>query len=240
MSPRSGTSRIARFRTSRMRVTAVPARAAERPVRRITMPIRRIEVPPPLRELGSVRRYWDARAQTWIVQVLPGELYVSEIDEMITTVLGSCVSTCVRDPHRKVGGVNHFMLPHAPRTGADPGAAARYGMYALEKLINQVLHGGGRRDDLEVKMFGGGRVIGGAGDIGAANVAFVRRFLEQDRMVLAAEDVGGQFARRLRYWPLTGRVQVKRMPMALAARVVDAEQRSAARLIPTSGPIEIF
>lgn len=233
---------LPRLRTSRMRRLRLPDGGADRPTGR-TQPVPLIHptrsAPLPDASTGA-RRYWDAKIQRWTVQILPGELYVASTDEVITTVLGSCVSTCIRDPHRAIGGVNHFMLPHAPRGAPDPGAAERYGTFALEHLINQVLRAGGRRADLEVKVFGGGRVVAGGGDIGAANVAFVRAFLARDNLVIASEDVGEHVARRLRYWPLTGLVQVKRMPMALAARVVDVEARAAAQLVSTTGPIELF
>ena len=168
--------------------------------------------------------------------MLPGELYVTRVDELVTTVLGSCVSACVRDTRRRVGGLNHFLLPRAPST-ADDGATARYGLYALECLINNVLRGGGRREDLEVKVFGGGRVIHGCGDIGRANIDFVRTFFADESMAIAAEDVGGSVARRVRYWPRTGRAQVMQLPMD---QVADFEREAAIRVSLDAGTVELF
>jgi chemotaxis protein CheD len=172
----------------------------------------------------------------WQVCVLPGELYVTRADELVTTVLGSCVSACVRDTCRQVGGLNHFLLPRAPST-VDDGATARYGLYALECLINSVLRGGGRREDLEVKVFGGGRVIHGCGDIGRANIEFVHTFFADEHMAIAAEDVGGTVARRLRYWPRTGRAQVKQLPID---QVAADEREAAVRVSLDSGTVELF
>jgi chemotaxis protein CheD len=150
-----------------------------------------------------------------LVQVLPGDLYVTRVDEVISTVLGSCVSACVRDVARGVGGINHFMLPDAPVR--DGGSSARYGVYALACLIDGVLRAGGTRGQLEVKVFGGGRVLATASDIGLANIELVHRFFAGEGLRIVAEDVGGPVARRLRYWPISGRVQVQQMPIASAA-----------------------
>jgi chemotaxis protein CheD len=183
-----------------------------------------------------VKRFWDAKLARWQVCVLPGELYVTRADEVITTVLGSCVSACIRDPQRGVGGLNHFLLPHAP-DDADDGATARYGLYALECLVNGVLRGGGRRADLEIKVFGGGRVIRGCGDVGRANVEFVRSFFADEQMSIVSEDVGGAVARRLHYWPVSGRAQIMQLPID---PVADDERAATTRIAIASGSVELF
>lgn len=190
----------------------------------------------------TATRFWEPKLKVWQVQVLPGELHVSRAsDEVISTVLGSCISACVRDVTRSIGGMNHFMLPDAPSGDADQGASARYGMYALECLLNGILRGGGRREDLEIKVFGGGRVLSGTSDIGRANIDFVRRFFADERIPVAAEDVGGTVARRLRYWPMTGRVQVLHIPMIKASRVIEEESAAARRIAPAqTGSVELF
>lgn len=186
-------------------------------------------------------RFWEPRVHAWVVQVLPGELYVTREPDVIATVLGSCVAACVRDVKRHVGGMNHFLLPQAPRgTNADLASTARYGVYALELLLNKVMRGVGRRDDLEVKVFGGGRVLSTGGDIGRGNIEFVRTFFRDEGIQVVSEDVGDTVARRLRYWPMTGRVQLMRMPMDKASRVVAEEEAVAKRLVPTGGAIELF
>ena len=175
-----------------------------------------------LRGFETVSRFWDAPSGIWVAQVLPGEFYVSNQDEIITTVLGSCVSTCIRDDVAGVGGINHFML--ANDTGREGGESLRYGLFAIERLINEVLKHGGNRERLEVKVFGGARVIPGMGDIGRANVEFVRKYLAQEGMTSVAEDVGMNFARRLRYHPLTGQAMVKQLPVNEVKTVVESEK----------------
>lgn len=183
-----------------------------------------------------MNRFWEPKVKAWNVQVLPGELYVTRDDEMITTVLGSCVAACIRDPDKGVGGMNHFMLPRAPAN--DAGAPARYGVYALELLINDILRRGGKRPNLEVKVFGGGRVIECGGDIGLANIAFVRKFFADEKLAIVSEDVGEHYARRIRYWPKSGRAQVAQMPMAQAAK---AERKLTQKIAPIrGGDVELF
>ena len=181
-------------------------------------------------------RYWEARFDTWNVQVLQGEIYVTQADEMISTVLGSCVAACVRDPSSGIGGMNHFMLPRPPSNDLD-GASARYGVYALECLVNEILRRGARRSELEVKVFGGGRVLRGGSDIGRINIEFVHAFFRDEGMRIAAEDVGGQCARRIRYWPCTGRLMLLQMPMDHT--LVTQEARPLDRS-PPAGSVELF
>ena len=185
-----------------------------------------------------MNRYWEPRLAAYIVQVLPGELCVTREDVVISTVLGSCVSACLRDTARGVGGINHFMLPYGLR--GDDAASARYGVYALECLVNQVLGATGSRTRLEAKVFGGGRVIEGGSDIGMRNIELVREFFTSERIPVVGEDLGEQYARRIRYWPLTGRAQVQRIPMARASEVVSVEARTAQQLSGAAGAVELF
>jgi len=185
-----------------------------------------------------MNRYWEPRLGAFIVQVLPGELYVTPEELVISTVLGSCVSACVRDARRRVGGINHFMLPDVLR--GDEGDSARYGVYALECLVNQVLGSRGSRADLEAKVFGGGRVISAGGDVGRSNIELVRRFLGDEGIPVLAEDLGDQFARRVRYWPTTGRAQVSRIPMTSATEVVATERRAARKMTTPPSTVELF
>ena len=174
----------------------------------------------------------------FVVQVLPGELFVTEEDVAITTVLGSCVSACVRDVVRGIGGINHFMLPAVLR--GDAGDSARYGVYALECLVNGVLGVVGKRANLEVKVFGGGRVIDGGGDIGRSNIELVHRFFADENIPIHSEDLGETYARRIRYWPKTGRAQIQRIPMARAKEVITTEKQAASKIVATAGSVELF
>jgi chemotaxis protein CheD len=195
----------------------------------------------PTRGFEKIHHHWDATAQSWIVQILPGEFYVTSAREIITTVLGSCVSTCMRDRKTGLGGMNHFMLPDDPRKDAK-GDALRYGCFAVERLINELLKRGAQRDQLEIKVFGGGQVMAGMSDIGRSNIEFVRGYLHDEQLTLLAEDVGGTWARRLRYFPSTGKALVKHLPMREAAKIGHREQdfRSKLKSEHIAGEIELF
>jgi chemotaxis protein CheD len=183
-------------------------------------------------------RYWEPRLSSYIVHVLPGELHVTSEDIVIATVLGSCVSACVRDVSRRIGGINHFMLPYVLR--GDDAGSARYGVTALECLLNRILGTAGKRSDLEVKVFGGGRVIDGSSDIGRSNIALVREFFNDEGIAISSEDLGECYARRVRYWPCTGRAQVQRIPMTRAKAIVATEERVAQEIAAVAGSVELF
>jgi chemotaxis protein CheD len=193
--------------------------------------------------MSGANRYWEASTSTWLAPVLAGDFYVSRNDEIITTVLGSCVATCVRDPEAGIGGINHFLLPEEPTVGRTGEASTRYGLYALERLLNTLTRHGARREALEIKIFGGGRVLSAHTDIGRLNVDFVRQYLENEGLSIAAEDVGHAFARRLRYHPLSGSARVLRMPMRDNRGLAEQENERARELIQTArrgGDIELF
>jgi chemotaxis protein CheD len=147
------------------------------------------------------------------VKINPGEHYVTRnAAEMIVTVLGSCVAACIRDPVAGVGGMNHFMLPESPSgTWGGRSASLRYGNFAMERLVNDILALGGRRDRLEVKVFGGAGMIDGA-NIGPRNADFVEAYLREQGLPIAAAHLRGDHARRIHYFPLTGRVLMQEMP----------------------------
>ena len=138
----------------------------------------------------------------------------------MTTVLGSCVSACVRDSRLKIGGMNHFMLPldgsqGTSAWGATVSAATRYGNVAMERLINDILKLGGRREDLEIKLVGGGRVLAEmTTDIGARNIAFVREYVKDEGFKVLGEDLGDVFARKVVYFPESGRIRVRKLNAA--------------------------
>ncbi|MCY0966049.1 chemoreceptor glutamine deamidase CheD [Parathalassolituus penaei] len=164
-----------------------------------------------------VNRYWDDVHQVWAAKILPGEFYVSTQGEMIVTVLGSCIAACIRDKVRGIGGMNHFMLPEQNEYSSDvwggnPGTtASRYGNWAMEFLINEILKRGGRRENLEVKLFGGGQMIASMTDIGQRNILFAYNYLASEGLKVAASDVGDVYARKVLYFPDTGAVKVRRI-----------------------------
>lgn len=173
--------------------------------------------PPPLPGFRHFQRYWDRENACWTVKILPGEYYVTRYEEAVSTVLGSCVSACVRDPVRGVGGMNHFMLPEdvapGPNERLDPavGPATRYGSYAMESLINDLLKLGATRERLEIKLFGGGRVLSAMTDVGGRNVRFVRNFIAIEGYRVAAEDLGGTSPRKIIYFPTSGRARMRKL-----------------------------
>lgn len=148
------------------------------------------------------------------VKVNPGEHYVTRnADEMIITVLGSCIAACIRDPIAGVGGMNHFMLPESSNGlwNGQPGSL-RYGNFAMERLLADIFCCGGHPDRLEVKVFGGADMIGTGALIGARNADFVEAFLRGRRLPIVAAHLRGWHARRIHYFPLTGRVLMQEMP----------------------------
>jgi chemotaxis protein CheD len=173
-----------------------------------------------------------------------------EKDVTFSTILGSCVSACVRDVEAMVGGMNHFLLAEPSGNSRDRyGASARYGAFAMEQLINKVLtRGTGRKANLEIKVFGGGLINAALTDVGAKNIEFVREFLHNEGYALAGEDVGGAFARRVMFKPHSGRAFVKRLDSSAAANVAREElsvvrSRVAATPAPSrpsAGDIELF
>ncbi len=137
---------------------------------------------------------------SWNAKILPGEYYVTRSEEVITTVLGSCISACIRDPSAQVGGMNHFMLPEDSSSGdgnrwLDPvaGLATRYGSHAMESLINELMKLGASRSRFEIKLFGAGRILASVTDVGARNIAFVHEYLKTEGLRALAEDLGDIF-----------------------------------------------
>ncbi|MCW8825681.1 MAG: chemoreceptor glutamine deamidase CheD [Gammaproteobacteria bacterium] len=175
------------------------------------------EAPPqPYEGFEKINRYWDATNKIFSAKILPGEFYVTGENEMVTTVLGSCVSACVRDKVFLIGGMNHFMLPvDADGSGRWSGEmldrSTRYGNFAMEHLINEVLRNGGMRKNLEIKVFGGGRVLKQATDIGQKNIDFVLEFIRTEGLQLLAKDVGDIYPRKVNYFPATGKVRMKKL-----------------------------
>jgi len=192
-----------------------------------------------------VRRYADQHFHAIAVKVFPGEHYVTlHPDEMLVTVLGSCVSACIRDPVAGLGGMNHFMLPESldGRWG-NASANLRYGNFAMEQLINDILKGGGRRERLEIQVFGGGNVLVGTTAIGDANADFVEGYLATERLPIAARHLRGNFPRRVHYFPSTGRVMLMELRRRQDDLMLGAEELYRTLLRKSadiSGPAELF
>jgi len=188
--------------------------------------------------------FYDKTQGLNVIKVLPGAHYVtSGRDEMITTVLGSCVAACIYDPFCGVGGMNHFMLPESEsgKWGA-ASSVMRFGNHAMEVLINDLLKLGAHRGRLEIKIFGGANVIRGKTPIGDMNCSFVRSFLQREGLRTTAEDLGGVHPRRLQFFPDSGRVRRQylssRHEEELAQR--EAELRKNISRTEVGGDIELF
>lgn len=206
-----------------------------------------LQPPPAFQGFGHIRRNWDARARCWSAKLGPGDCYVTSHEELLVTVLGSCVSACVRDAVARIAGMNHFMLPRPPAGESDQwhgisGSATRYGTASMEHLINAILKSGGRRERLEVKLFGGGHVLAGATDVGRQNIEFAREFVRVEGLRVLAEDLGGPWPRQVQFDAASGRARVRRLERAdrmLAERekvYLDSLERQA---VP-AGEIDLF
>lgn len=191
----------------------------------------------PRPEEKATRHYFDSAFNCQAVKVLPNEYYVATEDLMITTVLGSCVAACIRDSASGIGGMNHFMLPdgdpHSPLS-----ATMRYGAYAMEVLINEVLKAGGVRERLEAKVFGGGAVLRAMHqmNIGERNGQFVLNYLKMENIPVRAQDLGSVHARRVIYFPADGRAMVRRLASTHGVEVVAAREEAVVRALASAAP----
>jgi chemotaxis protein CheD len=192
----------------------------------------------------ATRRFFDAANASWMVKVFPGEFFVtSKSDEVLVTVLGSCVSACIRDHRKGIGGMNHFMLPHSSAGNwAGDLQSTRFGNFAMEKLINELMKAGCSRDSLEIKVFGGGNVTDSHNLIGTENSQFILRYLEAEGLRCAAQDLGGQLPRRIHYYPATGRVVRRLLGTGESYAVAREETEYVSRLSSRTmaGEIQLF
>jgi len=188
-------------------------------------------------------RYFDRKFEAEAVKVLPGEYFVTSTNVLMVTVLGSCVSACIRDREKGIGGMNHFMLADSGEMSA-VSSSARYGTYAMEILINHLLKLGARKSNLEAKVFGGGRVMAllSSSQVGERNSRFVIDFLKTEGIAVAAQDLLDIYPRKVYFFPHTGKVLVKKLVRMHNDTLVRREKEYAARLTeaPVAGEIELF
>jgi len=190
-------------------------------------------------------RYFDRELQVESVKILPGQYHAGSGDGSISTLLGSCVSSCLWDPLRRIGGMNHFMLPGqpGPHAAAPWAVSARFGVYAMEVLINEMIHLGADRRRMVAKVFGGAQVLQGFDklDVGALNVRFVLDFLREERIPVAAQDLLGASPRKVHFFPATGKAQVKRLPLQPGDAIERQEREYLSQLARAgAGDVEIF
>lgn len=172
------------------------------------------------------------------VHIIQGDFFVSDDPNVVvTTILGSCVAACVRDPLARVGGVNHFLLP-----GKSPTAGGslddRMGVHLMELLVNGLLKVGASRDRLEAKLFGGARTVKGLSDVGQHNIEFARRFLKNERITFVGGDTGGDLGRRIQYWPVSGRA--RQVLLSDRATKTQIQKKIATPLVQNAGELELF
>ena len=193
----------------------------------------------------SPNRYYDRNFDIEAVKILPGEYYATTEDTLIVTVLGSCVSVCLRDPVRKIGGMNHFLLPSdGSSTIASASESARYGVFAMELLINQMLKLGADRRRLEAKVFGGGNVLKGftVNSVGERNAEFVLDYLNAEHIPVLANDLLDRYPRKVYFFPASGEVKVKKIKSLHNTTIIDreSEYRMRVRQAPKAGDVDLF
>ena len=200
---------------------------------------------PDYHEVLSPNLYYDRHFNMEAAKIMPGEYYVTTRDMLVVTVLGSCVSACLRDKTNGIGGMNHFMLPHSDNDPQNPvSTSARYGTYAMEMLINQLLKLGAKRSNFEAKVFGGGNVLRGftVANVGARNADFVLDFLHTEKIKIVAEDLLDIYPRKVYYFPKTGRVLVKKLKSVHNNTIMEREKDYESRLdyAKMEGDVELF
>lgn len=171
------------------------------------------------------------------INIIQGEACVDDRPQVVlTTLLGSCIAACIRDPGAGVGGMNHFLLPGEASTAG--GRVESYGLYLMELLVNGLLKKGARRHALEAKIFGGARTMDGLSDIGGRNAEFARKFLALEGIAHVGGSVGGLVGRRIEYWPVSGRA--RQILMEQTDRRAFVRPVQPVQPIDTSGDLELF
>ncbi len=209
---------------------------------------KKIDSPPSISGFEKIKRYWDKEHNVNAAKILPGEYYVTTENELVTTVLGSCISACIRDKVSGVGGMNHFMLPATTKEKLNRGVeavvgnATRYGNYAMEHLINMILSNGGKRKNLEVKLFGGGKIIPTLGDVGKNNIKFVLEYVDTEGLTLVSQDLGDIFPRKVIFYPKTGKVRMKKIKHLHNDTIASRERTYSTSIqdVPVVSDIELF
>ncbi|QDC44160.1 chemoreceptor glutamine deamidase CheD [Methylophilus medardicus] len=199
-----------------------------------------------MQEEISTTLYFDRTFNTNAAKISPGEYYYTDKDMLIVTVLGSCVSACIRDSRTGIGGMNHFMLPDGAAADKDSpvSESMRYGTYAMEVLINQLLRNGAKRENLEAKIFGGGNVLRSftTNNVGDRNASFVKKYLKEEGIKVTGEDLLDIYPRKVYFFPKTGKVLVKKLKQLNNYTLVKREQAYSSKLQTNDvgGDIDLF
>ena len=195
----------------------------------------------------NINRYWDGKHNKIAAKILPGEFYVSSNDEIIVTLLGSCISVCVYDPLKRLGGMNHFMLPITGNSIDHEaillnGEAGRYGNYAMEHMINEMLKQGAEKSRLKFKVFGGGKVLKNATNVGDSNIEFVFDYLSKENYAIESSNVGDIYPRKIIFYLSTGDVFMKKLQTLHNDTIIERERCYKEQLEKEklSGDVELF
>ena len=185
--------------------------------------------------------FFDHHFQSDAVKVLPGEYFVTDQDILIMTVLGSCIAACIWDTKAGVGGMNHFMLPE----GDSSDTSGRYGSYAMELLINEMIKLGARKESMQAKVFGGGQVMAGftTMNVGERNTQFVLDYLHTERITLVSKDVLDIHPRKVVFFPTTGKAMVKKLAHSHPESLESTERKGNAVNLAKStagGSVDLF
>jgi len=185
--------------------------------------------------------FYDAHFHNDAVKVLPGEFFVADEDLLVMTTLGSCIAACLWDREKRIGGMNHFLLPDS---GGRDGDSGRYGSFAMDLLIGELVKRGATRSTMEAKVFGGGAVISGMNtiNVGERNTAFVLDYLRTERITVVSKDVMDIYPRKVCFLPASGKAMVKRLASANTEALAAQERAAATRAVPTSagGSVDLF
>jgi chemotaxis protein CheD len=187
--------------------------------------------------------FYDAHFKNEAVKVLPGEFFVADEDLLVMTTLGSCIAACLWDREKRVGGMNHFLLPDTGQSGgADSG---RYGSFAMDLLIGEMVKRGATRSTMEAKVFGGGAVISGMNtiNVGERNTAFVLDYLRTERITVVSKDVMDIYPRKVCFLPASGKAMVKRLASANTEALAAQERAASSKVVPVAssgGSVDLF
>ena len=185
--------------------------------------------------------FYDAHFRNDAVKVLPGEFFVHDEDILIMTTLGSCIAACLWDREKRVGGMNHFLLPD----GAGATDSGRYGSFAMDLLIGELIKHGASRSTMEAKVFGGGAVVSGMNtiNVGERNTNFVLDYLRTERITVVSKDVMDIYPRKVCFLPASGKAMVKRLASANTEALAAQERAAANRAVPANsggGSVDLF
>ncbi len=223
-----------------MLISSTPSSASATPARAVPSRLERLKAQP--RKAGEASFFfYDAHFRNEAVKVLPGEFFVYDEDILVMTTLGSCIAACLWDREKRIGGMNHFLLPD----GGSNGDSGRYGSFAMDLLIGELVKRGANRCSMEAKVFGGGAVISGMNtiNVGERNTAFVLDYLRTERITVVSKDVLDIYPRKVCFLPASGKAMVKRLASANTEALATLERAAASRAAPVTssgGSVDLF